>query len=181
MDLNALSAEIEKTCSLDDLDVAAAVDLDAMFQDGSFELLEELEGSAITLSKRPGTVVQGDVDVETLEVKHSSLVVLGNVSATTVEISGCSVLVVGNLEVRETIVGSSAPHVLTVVGRVDIGRAEMREQFIMQFLGSGRISELYDDERGSEELLNMLREAGSNLIADRIVDDSDEEEDVDEQ
>jgi hypothetical protein len=45
---------------------------------------------------------------------------------------------------------------LTVLGKVTIGRAEMRGGYIMQFLGGGTVGEFGDEDGGVDELLELL-------------------------
>ena len=158
-----LSPALDQLDALDaDGMLAAPVDLEAMVQHGVESRLH-LDGQRLELSEPTCVVVAGDVVVETLVLEEqSALLVLGNLKARSAELYGTA-LVLGACEVSESIVGHGEPHALTVLGAVQAGRCEMHQQYIMQFLGGGTLASLSDSEGGEEELLELVRAAGSEL------------------
>jgi hypothetical protein len=149
--------------------LAAPIDLDAMFPHGIKEM-RTLTGGTVEVTGKAGTVVTGSVKVRRLVVRDTSLVVMGDVAADLIDLTG-SVLILGQLSAAGEVRGRSEPHVLTVLGKVATGRAIMESQYVMQFLGGGTIDTLIDTEGGGEELLELLREAGSRLKVGRISND----------
>ena len=164
----ALNAALEKLAALDDDGLLAApVDLAFMLRHG-LELHESLKGKTWELDQRTCAVVSGDVEVDTLVLRREgSLLVLGALKARSAELHG-TVLVLGACDISESIVGHGEPHTLTVLGETRAGRCEMHRQFIMQFLGSGKLASLSDSEGSAEELLELLRGAGSELEIDEV-------------
>ncbi|NTX08161.1 hypothetical protein HUA74_42900 [Myxococcus sp. CA051A] len=165
---DALAAADERLTALDeDALLAAPVDISAMLRTG-IELHEELTAQSRTLETRDCVVVTGDMDVETLVVKGpGGLLVLGDLKVGTAELHSI-VLVLGNCHVADQIVGEGEPNTLTVLGEIQGGRCEMRKQFIMQFLGGGKLTSLKDSEGGAAELLELLSGAGSELEVDEV-------------
>ncbi|WP_342374218.1 hypothetical protein NVS55_22795 [Myxococcus stipitatus] len=158
-----LEAADERLTALDDDGLLAApVDISSLMRNG-IVLHEKLKDSQLTLSSRESVVVTGDVEVETLELKGpGGLLVLGDLVVKSAELHS-SVLVLGNCDIADRLVGHGEPHTLTVLGEVQGGRCEMQGQFIMQFLGGGKLTSLKDSEGGVEELLELLSGAGSEL------------------
>lgn len=158
-----LEAADERLTALDeDGLLAAPVDISSMLRNG-IVLHERLKDSQLTLNSRECVVVTGDVEVERLELKGpGGLLVLGDLVVTSAELHA-SVVVLGACEVTDRLVGHGEPHTLTVLGEVEGGRFEMQQQFVMQFLGGGKLKSLHDSEGGVEELLELLSGAGSEL------------------
>lgn len=163
---DALEAADERLTALDeDGLLAAPVDISALLRTG-IELHEELTAESCTLDSRECVVVTGDMDVETLVLKGpGGLLVLGDLRVGSAELHS-TVLVLGNCHVASRIIGEGEPNTLTVLGEIQGGHCEMRKQFIMQFLGGGKLASLKDSEGGAEELLELLSGAGSELEVD---------------
>jgi len=167
MDLETLRKKLGKTLAkLERMDadgmLAAPVDVKAMFQHGV------VEATGLKQEKKKGLVVTGDVSLEEWRIAAPTWV-RGNVSARRIHVMS-DLVVEGKLTVTEVVHGQNEPNVLTVLGAVTIARAICEGQFIMQFLGGGTIEELIDDEGGGEELIELLREGGSELKVKKIGD-----------
>lgn len=164
----ALEAADEQLTTLDeDGLLAAPVDIFSMLRDG-IDLHESLKDTSRTFASNDCVVVTENVDVEALVLKGpGGMLVLGDLRVGTAELHA-NVLVLGNCDISERVVGHGEPHTLTVLGEVQGGRAEMQKQFIMQFLGGGKLTALIDSEGGAAELLELLSGAGSELEVDEV-------------
>jgi hypothetical protein len=166
MDLATLETKYGELVA--EMDVAAPVDLAHMFRSGLVER-DRIAGTSARITDKAGVFVPGSIKVESLELAGHALLVVGDVEAKTIELRG-TMVVLGNLVATE-VRGAGEPHTLTVMGRVKIGRAIMEHEYVMQFLGGGTVELLVDTEGGGEELVEMLRDEGSDLSVGTITDD----------
>lgn len=142
------------------MDVAAPVDLEYMFRDGLIEV-DEIEGKRKKLADKAGVFVAGSVNVENLTLDGHALFVAGDVTAQKVLLRG-TVVVMGDLT-ADQVTGEGEPFTLTVMGRSTVKRVDMKHQFIVQLLGTGKIQQMTDDEGGAEEPVELWRDAGSKV------------------
>ncbi|HEY1953949.1 MAG TPA: hypothetical protein VGH28_00005, partial [Polyangiaceae bacterium] len=147
------------------MDVAAPVDLEYMFRDGLDEV-KELTGERIERTEAAGLYVAGSVKARSLTLRGHAIFVEGDVELETLDLNG-NMVVMGDLTAK-TVVGEVEPFTLTVMGKVTIGDARMKHSFVMQFLGSGTVGRLRDDEGASEELVALWRDAGSTVEVAKI-------------
>ncbi|HEY4176302.1 MAG TPA: hypothetical protein VGM90_05705 [Kofleriaceae bacterium] len=158
--LDGLRKKIGPTLEkLDEMDgeaqLAAPVDIEAMFQHGV------VEATAPTAETKKGTLITGPVKQKIWDVVAPTWVI-GDVTVDSLTMTA-DLVIDGALTVTGDAHGQWEPNVLTVLGKVTLGRAIMEGQFIMQFLGGGTIETLIDDEGGADELLELLAQSGSKL------------------
>lgn len=142
------------------MDVAAPVDLEYMFRDGLIEV-DELAGKRKKLSDKEGVFVAGSVKVDQLTLDGHALFVAGDVTAQKVVLRG-TLVVMGDFT-ADQVTGEGEPYTLTVMGRSTLKRVDMKHQFIVQLLGTGKVEQMTDDEDGVDELVELWREAGSKV------------------
>jgi hypothetical protein len=149
------------------MDVAAPVDLLYLFR-GGLEAVDTLSGKRLTRRGEAGLHVATDVRAGSLTSWGHAIWVEGDVEVGKLTLYG-SMVVMGNLTAKR-VYGSDEPYTLTVMGAVKVDVAVMANQFIMQFLGGGRVGRLVDDEGGAEELIALWRDAGSTVTVKSFSD-----------